>query len=75
MLFFSDKVEFLGKVVTKEGISATSKKIEAISKISPPENITQLRSFLGIVNHCRKFVPLLAHLSDPLNQLVKKHTS
>ena len=73
--FFSDKVEFLGKMITKEGISASNKKIEAISKISPPENIIQLRSFLGIVNHYRKFVPLLAQLSDPLNQLLKKHTS
>ena len=62
-------------MITKEGISASHKKIEAISKISPPENIIQLRSFLGIVNHYRKFVPLLAQLSDPLNQLLKKHTS
>ena len=62
-------------MITKEGISASNKKIEAISKISPPKNITQLRLFLGIVNHYRKFVPLLAQLSDLLNQPLKKHTS
>ena len=72
--FFQDKVEFLGKVVTKEGIAASSGKVEAVLKIPPPQSLTQLRSFLGIVNHYRKFVPLLADLSDPLNHLLKKDT-
>ena len=72
--FFQDKVEFLGKVVTKEGIATSSRKVSAVLQIAPPENLTQLRSFLGIVNHYRKFVPLLADLSDPLNRLLKKDT-
>ena len=72
--FFQDKVEFLGKVITKEGIATSTKKFEAILKMVPPENLTQVRSFLGIVNHYRKFVPLLADLSDPLNRLLKKDT-
>ena len=74
MLFFQDKVEFLGKVVTKEGIVASSGKVEAVLKVPPPQSLTQLRSFLGIVNHYRKFVPLLADLNDPLNHLLKKDT-
>ena len=40
--------------------------------MAPPENLKQLQSFLGIVNHYRKFVPLLADLSEPLNCLLKK---
>ena len=43
--------------------------------MAPPENLKQLRSFLGIVNHYRKFVPLLADLSEPLNCLLKKDTT
>ena len=61
-------------MVTKEGISTSNRKIEAVLKIPPPQSLTELRSFLGIVNHYRKFVPLLADLSDPLNHLLKKDT-
>ena len=67
-------MEFLGKVVTKEGIVASSRKVVAVLKIPPPQSLTQLRSFLGMVNHYRKFFPLLADLSDPLNHLLKKDT-
>ena len=42
MLFFQDKVEFLGKVVTKEGISTSTRKIDAVVKMAPPENLKQL---------------------------------
>ena len=61
-------------MVTKEGIAASSRKVEAVLKIPPPHSFTQLRSLLGIVNHHRKFVPLLADLTDPLNHLLKKDT-
>ena len=74
MLFFKDKVEFLGKVITKAGIATSTRKIDAILKMLPPQNLMHLRSFLGIVNHYRKFVPLLADFSDPLNRLLKKDT-
>ena len=59
-------------MVTKEGIATSSRKVSAALQIAPPENVIQLQSFLGIVNHYRKFFPLLADLSDPLNHLLKK---
>ena len=62
-------------MVTKEGIATFSRKVSAVLQIASQENLTQLRYFLGIVNHYRKFVPLLADLSDPLNHLLKKDTS
>ena len=74
MFFFQDKVEFLGKSATKEGIATSSRQVEAVLKIPPPQSLTQLRSFLEIVNHYRKFLPLLADLGDPLNHLLKKDT-
>ena len=58
----------------KEEIGASTKKIEAVTNVALPEKLTQSRSFLGIVNHYRKFVPLLADISSPLNQLLKKDT-
>ena len=47
---------YLGHVITKEGITADPKKIEAVLKIPPPRNSKQLRSFLGKCNYYRKFI-------------------
>ena len=43
-----------------EGIRATPEKISAIVNAPQPENVQQLRSFLGLLNYYRKFLPHLA---------------
>ena len=73
--FFEKSVEYLGQIVSKEGIHPSQKKIEAILKVDPPEDQTQLRSFLGMVNHYGKFVKFLSDLSAPLNRLLRKDTT
>ena len=70
----SSSVEFLGYVIDAEGIKATPKKVEAICKAPKPKNITELRSFLGLVNYYRKFISQLASITQPLNQLLCKKT-
>ena len=72
--FFQESVEYLGQVVSREGIHPSSKKVEAILKVQPPTDISELRSFLGMVNHYRKFIHFLADLSAPLNNLLRKDT-
>ena len=70
--FFKSSVEYLGKVISRDGIQASEKKIEAILKVKAPTDCTQLKSFLGMVNHYSKFLKCLADLSAPLNNLLKK---
>ena len=72
--FFKDSVEYLGQVVSKEGIHPSRKKIEAIVKVQPPKDVSELRSFLGMVNHYGKFIQFLSDLSAPLNRLLRKDT-
>ena len=43
-------VEYLGHHISKEGISVLPSKVEAIVRAPTPTNITQLRSFLGLIN-------------------------
>uniref|UniRef100_A0A914WN26 RNA-directed DNA polymerase n=1 Tax=Plectus sambesii TaxID=2011161 RepID=A0A914WN26_9BILA len=38
----------------------------------PPKNVSQVRSFLGMVNHYAKFVPSLSRRLSPLHELLKK---
>ncbi|KAL5540696.1 hypothetical protein UlMin_043348 [Ulmus minor] len=46
--FWLDHVQFLGHVVSKDGISVDPAKIDAVSKWPAPTNVTKIRSFLGL---------------------------
>ena len=54
--FMQSSVEYLGNIITKEGIQPSQKKVEAILKVKEPTDSTQLKSLLGMVNHYSKFL-------------------
>ena len=70
--FMRDSVAYLGHVVDADGIRATPEKIAAIMQAPMPKNVQQLRSFLGLLNYYRKFLPNLATIIQPLNDLLRK---
>ena len=49
--FFGQELTILGHVVSKEGIQIDPKKVEAICKWPIPNNVTEVRSFLGFTNY------------------------
>ena len=69
--FFQHSVEYLGHRVDASGIHTSQTKIEAITGAPPPTNVSQLRSFLGLINYYGKFVPNLASRLHPLNELLR----
>ena len=71
--YLENKVEYLGHVIDSKGIHVDPSKVKAIVKAPAPKNVVQLRSFLGLVNYYGKFIPNLATLTHPLNQLLKKN--
>ena len=52
-----------------------TRKTGAISKLSAPENLTELCSFLGLVNQLGIFIPDLAHVMQELRALLKKNVA
>ena len=54
-------------MVAAEGINATTKKVEDISLAIKPKSITELRSFLGLVDYYGKFIPQLVFITQLLN--------
>ena len=71
--FLQDSVVFLGHKITSQGIHTTKDKLDAVVKAPSPKNVQQLRSFLGLLNYYGNFIPNLAALVHPLNQLLHKN--
>ena len=72
--FMSKSVEYLGYKIDAKGLQFTPQKVEAIQQAPHPKNVQQLRSFLGLVHYYGKFIPNLATVTEPLNQLLHKDT-
>jgi hypothetical protein len=70
--FAQGKIVCLGHVISTEGVSIDPKKIVAIQSWPTPENLTHLRSFLGLVGYYKKFVKNFGVICKPLTELLKK---
>ncbi|MGL4607750.1 MAG: reverse transcriptase family protein, partial [Eubacteriaceae bacterium] len=64
-----DTIEYLGYLISRQGIAPIPKKVEAIGRIQPPKNRRQLRSFIGMVNYYRDMWPKRSELLAPLTAL------
>ena len=73
--FAKEKIQFLGHLIGKDGIEADPSKVEAITQMEAPTNISELRRFLGMVNQMGKYLPNLAQTSKPLRDLLSKDTA
>ena len=69
---WSKKVEFMGHILSEQGIELSKMKVDAILNARQPESESEVRSFLGLVNFSGRFIPNLATLSEPLRKLTRK---
>ncbi|KAG7674693.1 hypothetical protein KSW81_000333 [Nannochloris sp. 'desiccata'] len=68
------EVEFLGHLVSANGIRPDPKKVAAIAEWTAPTNVSELKSFTGAVNFHRRHIEHCASIMAPLNKLTKKET-
>lgn len=67
------ELKFLGHTVDEKGIRPTHDNIKAIKEMPIPKTVKDVRSFLGTVNFYGKFIPQIAEIRKPLNELLKKN--
>ena len=72
--FAKTEIEWLGHKFSQSGIAPLESKTAAIASLSAPNNLKQLRSFLGSVLYLGKFIPNLSQLCHPLRPLLKRNT-
>ena len=70
--FFKDEIQYLGHVVTKEGISVDPEKVQAIEDWTVPKDLTDVRSFMGITGYYRRLIEGFSKIANPITSLQKK---
>jgi hypothetical protein len=68
------EVEFLGMIVSREGIKIDDSKVKANREWPTPKTVRGVRSFLGLANFYRRFIEGYTQVTRPLNDLTKKNT-
>lgn len=73
------KVTYVGKEISEDGINMADDKIQHVLDFPKPETNTQMRSFLGLANYFREFVPNHSNIVHPLQDMIdyaaKKRTA
>ena len=70
--FNKSSLVYFGYTFSGSGVSPDPKKVDAIRNVEVPKSVKEVRSLLGLVNYCGRFIPDLANLAKPLRDLTKK---
>jgi hypothetical protein len=70
--FYQKKIQYLGHVISEEGIAVDPKKIKAIMEWHVPKNVADIRSFMGITGYYRWFIEGFSKIPYPITSLQKR---
>lgn len=70
--FFKRKVNYLGHVISSDGIQTCPEKISAVKDWPTPKDKTAVRAFLGLCSYYRRFVKNFSDIAKPLHQLTEE---
>ncbi len=68
-------IKALGQVISADGVRPDPDKVKAINEIPSPKSVSEVRSFLGMINKFNKFTKHLASRSKPLRDLLSKDSA
>ena len=71
-VFAVSSIEYLGHIIDGDSLHPSPSKVEAVKRAPVPINITELKSFLGLINYYHKFLPQFSTTLAPLYQLLHK---
>jgi hypothetical protein len=72
--FATQSVEYLGHIISGDGVATDPSKISSIISWPTTTTITQLRGFLGLTGYYRRFVKQYASICKPLHDSLKKNS-
>ena len=72
-VFMQPEVTYLGYGVNKNGISPLPEKVDIIKSVESPKNVTELKSYLGLINYYHRHLPNFSRILELLHKLLRKH--
>ena len=66
------KLTFFGHDLSSKGIAPSEEKVRAVQNAKPPQSTAEVRSFLGLVQYCAKFLTDFFQVAEPLRTLTRK---
>ncbi|KAH7559971.1 reverse transcriptase [Bipolaris maydis] len=70
--FHTQETEFLGFIISTEGVKMNPKKIQTVQEWPKPNTVKDVQSFLGFANYYRKFIKDYSKITAPLTEITKK---
>jgi hypothetical protein len=70
--FWLSEVQFLGHMISLEGISIDPSKVPEVLDWKPPRTVYQVHNFLGLAGYYRRFIPNFSKIAKPITDLLKK---
>ena len=71
-VFGKTEIEFLGHIISADGIKPDPKKVKAVVEMPDPTNVTELRRMLGMFNFLGRYLPNLSSVLKPATELLEK---
>ena len=68
------RLTFFGHVLSSQGVSPSEDRVAAVLNARVPQTISEVRSFVQLVQYSSKFIPDFAHVAEPLRKLLRKKT-
>ena len=72
-VFCSDKMEYLGHIVSPQGLEPQAAKVAAMASLPVPATTSILQSFMGLLNYYRCYIPDFSAIASALNKLLQKN--
>ena len=70
--FYKDKIQYLGHIISEQGLAVDPDKIKAIKEWPVPTDVSAVRSFMGITGYYRRFVEIFSAIPYPITSLQRK---
>ena len=67
--FYKEEIQYLGHIITREGIVVDPEKIRTIIEWRVPKDVADIRSFMGLAGYYRRFVEGFSRVAYPITSL------